>query len=396
MIHFRRSSYLNGLATLILTALLAVTAAVAQVSPGATKEEVIRILGWPKSTSHSDEREILNYPECTVLMKDGRVEKLVFKSADGRLHLWNQLNQPRDTFVPTNSGRVSPTAAPPTPQSRAPTPRATLEPPTPIRFSDEPSTDSGMPFWKIAMWVVIVFGVAVIILRVVLNDGTQLSRLQRDLLRKGVKQPSPGNPPIIPFVPPHAPTPKRKPDPLLDGWTLNLLNDIEWHRFEQVVVAYEKALGHDARLTDFGPDGGIDAKVFDGTSGQLTRLIQCKAYNHRVKVDFVRALYGVMGHEGISCATFYTTDEFSREGIEFAQGKNLELVDGPSFIARIKQLDLPNQIRLFEVATDGDYLTPTCPSCGIKMRLVPRKIGRDFWGCRNYPKCRTKIFVSRD
>ena len=152
---------------------------------------------------------------------------------------------------------------------------------------------------------------------------------------------------------------------------------------------YENALGHDARLTGFGADGGIDVKVYDRVSGKVVRLIQCKAYSRQVKVDFVRALVGVMAHEAVEHATFYTTDSFSRDGIDFAAGKNLELVNGATFIARIKKLDLPNQIRLFELATEGDYTTPTCPSCGIKM--VRRPGG--FWGCVNYPKgCRSKIY----
>ena len=49
------------------------------------------------------------------------------------------------------------------------------------------------------------------------------------------------------------------------------------------------------------------------------------------------------------------------------------------------------QRNLLAVCTSGDYTTPTCPSCGIK--LVERIIGgKAAWGCRNYPRCRSKIF----
>ena len=61
-------------------------------------------------------------------------------------------------------------------------------------------------------------------------------------------------------------TVSRKPDPFIDGWSLVLLNENEWHRFEQVDAAYENELGHDARLTDFGADEGIDIKVHDRES----------------------------------------------------------------------------------------------------------------------------------
>ncbi len=387
---------LRGFSAVVLAGFLAVIAAKAQVSPGATKDEVIRVLGWPKSTSTTDQRQILNYPDCTVMMKDGRVEKLVYKFPDGRLHLWNQLAQPKNTDPSNNQTKSAPPSAnaqlpaQPVTQYPDPAPRVTYQAPTPIRYTQDRTADPWGTFTTVLTWVVVLILVALTIFKVALSDGKRWGKLQSDLLRKTPRQPLPPEPPIISTQPP-----RRKPDPLKDGWSLELLNEIEWHRFEQVVVAYEKALGHDARLTDFGPDGGIDAKVFDPASGKVKRLIQCKAYNQRLKVDFIRAFYGVMAHEGVESATFYTTDSFSRDCVEFAQGKNLELVDGATLVARIKQLDLPNQIRLFETATEGDYTTPTCPSCGTKMRLIPRKIGRDFWGCRNYPKCRAKLHVSR-
>ena len=372
-------------ASLVLVALLAATAANGQVSPGASRAEVIRVLGWPKSTSHSEDREILNYAECTVLMKDGRVEKLVFKSADERLRLWNQLNQPKSSTLPKNSAQVSSVAPQPIPQYRNPVPQASLEPPTPIRFTPEPMADPWAALRTTLIWVVILIVVALTIARVALNDGNRWGQLQRDLLRKKANPPSSPQPPSL--AP--APTPKRKPDPLTDGWSLKLLKEIEWHRFEQVVGAYEKTLGHDARLTDFGPDGGIDVRGYDKSSGQLSRIVQCKAFdNQRVDVKLVREFYGVMMHEKVSQGGFYTTSGFTPDAVEFAQGKNLELIDGATFVSRIKQLDLPIQIGLFEVATEGDYTTPTCPSCGIKM--VRRK--GEFWGCPNFPKCHSNIY----
>jgi len=42
-----------------------------------------------------------------------------------------------------------------------------------------------------------------------------------------------------------------------------------------------------------------------------------------------------------------------------------------------------------KAATEGDYQTPTCPACSVKM--VTRKSttrGRTYWGCRNYPACK--------
>jgi restriction system protein len=36
-------------------------------------------------------------------------------------------------------------------------------------------------------------------------------------------------------------------------------------------------------------------------------------------------------------------------------------------------------------------------NCGVKMVFrVPRDDGRAFWGCKNFPKCRGKIYVRNE
>ena len=62
-----------------LISLLLIASVSGQVPLGATKQEVVDKLGWPKSTSGTAEREIMNYADFTVLLTDGRVEKLEFK-----------------------------------------------------------------------------------------------------------------------------------------------------------------------------------------------------------------------------------------------------------------------------------------------------------------------------
>lgn len=57
----------------------------------------------------------------------------------------------------------------------------------------------------------------------------------------------------------------------------------------------------------------------------------------------------------------------------------------------IQRLSPTSLQKLLALATNGDYKTPTCPSCGIKMIKRPSTKG-DFWGCLNYPKgCRQKL-----
>lgn len=57
---------------------------------------------------------------------------------------------------------------------------------------------------------------------------------------------------------------------------------------------------------------------------------------------------------------------------------------------RICTLDQYKQATLLKQAFRGDYRTPTCAACGIKM--VERKGSAGaFWGCQNYPGCKVRL-----
>jgi len=197
------------------------------------------------------------------------------------------------------------------------------------------------------------------------------------------------------------PKAKIRADPLTAGWSPALLMEMEWHRFEHTVAAYESEMGHAAEVTGFGADGGIDVVVFAPGTRTPQRVIQCKAFtNQRVGVELVRAFYGAMTLQKIPQGAFYTTSRFTDDALAVGRSdSNLDLVDGPTLLNRIKQLPLSAQLRLFDVATEGDYTTPTCPSCGVKMVLrissKGRSEGSDFYGCRNFPRCKQTFKLSQ-
>ena len=180
--------------------------------------------------------------------------------------------------------------------------------------------------------------------------------------------------------------------------SLDLLREIEWHRFEQVCAAYWREAGMVATLTPFGADGGVDVELRQAGEDTPEALVQCKAWNAtQVGVKLVRELLGVVTDRKVERGIFMTTGTFTTDAIEFARGNRLDLIDGSDLVGRIHALPVDAQARLLTLATDGDYTTPTCPACGIKMVLREGKEGsRAFWGCRNYPKgCRQTLKVAR-
>jgi predicted RNA-binding Zn-ribbon protein involved in translation (DUF1610 family) len=209
---------------------------------------------------------------------------------------------------------------------------------------------------------------------------------------------SPSSLPLAAIVlPPHPdirPThPARSTPPEHPEITLDLLNRLEWKRFEQVVASYFECQGLKAAVSRVGADGGVDITLCRPPQPKIESLVQCKAWHlYDVGVKPIRELYGVMAAESVPHGVFVTTGHYTSEARSFAHGKNLLLMDGPDLLQAIRKLPPEARRRLHQVATTGDYTTPTCPRCGQKMvRRVGAKgkgSGVPFWGCRGYPRCR--------
>lgn len=178
-------------------------------------------------------------------------------------------------------------------------------------------------------------------------------------------------------------------------WSLALLQSIEWKRFEEVVAAYFRAKNFRCETLAYGPDGGVDGRLYFGDLPAPVGVVQCKAWgNRQVGVAPIRELRGVMAHEKVDRGYFCATGDFSQEAITFTASNPIKLISGRDLINAIAQMPEQIQRELLVVSTSGDYTTPTCASCGIK--LIERTIGgKAAWGCRNYPRCRTKIFRKR-
>lgn len=182
-------------------------------------------------------------------------------------------------------------------------------------------------------------------------------------------------------------------------WSLDLLKALEWKRFELVCAGYFEELGFRAETVRGGPDGGVDVHLFTNDSRHPAIIVQCKAWRSgAVGVAIVREMLGVMTAAGVKEGIIATTSTFTPEAKLFALGKEIHLIDGEDLVRKLRDLAPERQKSLFDFATEGDYWTPTCPSCGIGTRMVMRTSGKDggrFWGCEKYPACRATMQVSR-
>ena len=177
----------------------------------------------------------------------------------------------------------------------------------------------------------------------------------------------------------------------------NALVGMTWLEFELLVGEAYRLQGYRVSETGGGgPDGGVDLAL---TKGNEIFLVQCKQWKaFKVGVDVVRELYGVMAAKGATGGFVVTSGRFTDDAKAFADGRNVQLVDGPKLFAMIKQAKLsltataqpPASIP--QVAQQTTAVEPACPQCGSSMvKRTARKagnVGAEFWGCSKFPTCR--------
>lgn len=181
-------------------------------------------------------------------------------------------------------------------------------------------------------------------------------------------------------------------------WSLDLIKVLEWKRFEMLCAGYFEAKGYHPKTTRIGADGGIDIILHrkGDPTGKTFGVVQCKAWSRApVGIKPVRELFGVKAAEDVPLAIFITTTDYTKDAKAFAEDKHLELISGTKLVELLRALPEPSGSELLRKVTMGDYSTPTCPRCDEKMVLRTSKKGNNpghqFWGCRNYPRCRETL-----
>ena len=164
------------------------------------------------------------------------------------------------------------------------------------------------------------------------------------------------------------------------------LRQMGWPDFELLVGEAFRQQGYSVRERG-GPqaDSGIDLELVRGTEWVI---VQCKHWLTRpVPVQRVRELLGVVMAEGADRGIVVATSGFTRDAVEFAAGKPLQLIDGEGLI----KLAQPPAEATVGRSSSPSTEPPTCPTCGKAMvwRTARRgqAVGSQFWGCSSFPSC---------
>ncbi len=182
-----------------------------------------------------------------------------------------------------------------------------------------------------------------------------------------------------------------------------VLNGVSWGEFGLLVGEAFRMQGYKVMEPgDVQPDGGVDLTL--RKRGE-TFLVQCKQWKaHKVGVDAVRELHGVMVARGATGGFIVTSGRFTYEARAFTDGRNIMLVEGPELFGLIREATA--SLAAAAVAAAGPSsrprspesvparvaATPLCPVCASSMvRRTAKKggtAGLQFWGCAKYPVCR--------
>ena len=179
------------------------------------------------------------------------------------------------------------------------------------------------------------------------------------------------------------------------------LDGMSWREFEILVGEGFRLKGfHVVETGGGGADGGVDLVLSrPGHNGSEKFLVQCKQWRaFKVGVDVVRELYGVMAARGATGGFVVTSGRFTDEASQFANGRNVTLIDGPTLHQMIRAVrggaarsPAPVPSRPV-VAQPPATEAPSCPHCAKPMarRTARRGVnaGAEFWGCTGYPACR--------
>jgi restriction system protein len=178
------------------------------------------------------------------------------------------------------------------------------------------------------------------------------------------------------------------------SWNKQVFADIEWRRFEAVCESLFAQSGFKTKSQSHGADGGVDVWMYSAHAEGPVSIAQCKHFRSKeVDVKLIREFFGVMASHKLQRGTFVTTSTFTADAQKFANENGINTLDGDKLLKLIATRTPEQQKELLDIAYEGEYSIPTCASCGIKLvERVTKADQKKFWGCSNFPKCRTQIY----
>ena len=102
-------------------------------------------------------------------------------------------------------------------------------------------------------------------------------------------------------------------------------------------------------------------------------------------------MFGIMVAESAATVSVLTSGYFTQEAKNFAEGKPIDLVDGPALSILVGHVQSESN-RVPTSQHTAEISSQACPKCGSELvtRTAKRgaNAGKQFIGCTSFPKCR--------
>lgn len=117
---------------------------------------------------------------------------------------------------------------------------------------------------------------------------------------------------------------------------LNQMYALSPKAFEHYVAGLFRRKGYRVIVRGRSGDHGVDLEL---SSGGRRAIVQCKRYRDTVGEEIVRGLFGTLLHEAAHHAFLVTTADVSDAARNWAAGKPITLIDGPTLVKIAAAID---------------------------------------------------------
>jgi restriction system protein len=168
------------------------------------------------------------------------------------------------------------------------------------------------------------------------------------------------------------------------------LRKIDWFQFEKLMELIYRQRGYAVtRLGGANPDGGMDLIVKSPTE---TFAVQCKHWRKwTVGVKEIREFLGALTDSKIPKGVFITLTGYSGEARQLADKHGIQILSESDIIRLLEKSGLVYSQEVSGLFSDTRKY---CPKCEKEMVLRTARVkGNQFWGCSNYPRCKSILNV---
>jgi len=175
--------------------------------------------------------------------------------------------------------------------------------------------------------------------------------------------------------------------PHLAIFTRSHLDRIEWRVFDELVRNYLNTQGWVAKRVSVDGHGTTRSLLWKRNEARPSAYLCCMpAVGAMLSIDHVRQIELVLEEESLPEGFIVTTGDFTSEARNYTLRKrHVELVSGDALMTLLRNLPRKQHSTIVSQTLSGNYDTPSCPSCEIKMVLQDGPQPR--WLCPQQPGC---------